>query len=338
MHRFAFAVWILALMGLMTGGRAAAEPPLPATPPGQGPGIGAVERILPPTLDNTAEFGFTLGQTYDNPYDPERIAVDALVTGPDGRTVTVPAFWCEPFSHTIATEAPDLSRIRMLRFFITAGDFGAKASLSFALDDIELVNAKTGAWKTIEDFEGELRWTFAKEVALRKELDEAAGGSSALLVRIETTEASTWPGFNLELPDEDWSAYDSLRFRFRPLSGLTRGSVGVEFYNRDNHKFQGRAYEASGTIMTPTWREQTWRFVGPPMPRTTWTARGPGSWRLRLAVPAGGQYAIQLRARDATGETVAAPLTAVLSRMEPDGFIRTDPAGRRYFRFDSGRP
>ena len=311
---------------------------LTVTPRGQGPGIGGAERVLPPTLRNTAEFRFDLGKTYENPCDPDQIAVDALVTGPDKRTVTVPAFWCEPYAHKVETRPLDLSAIRVLRFFITASDFGKKASLSFELDDIEVFNSKTGARKLIEDFEGDLRWTNAKEVTLQKTAEQTHGGSSALLVRIDTTENSSWPGLNLDLPPDDWSGYDSLRFQFRPIAGLSRGSVGVEFYNKANDKFQSQAYQGEATVMAPTWRERTWMFATPPMPKTKWTAQGAGSWRLRLAVPAGGGYTIQLRARDASGETVAAPFTTQLQQMEPDGFIRTDPSGKRYFRFDSGKP
>lgn len=338
MGRLVFSGGILVLLGFAAGCQSMMKETLPVTPPGQGPGIGVLERVLPPSIRNTAEFRFDLGQTYDNPYDPEQITVDALVTGPDRQTVTVPAFWCEPFSHELETQASDLSNIRMLRFFITAGDFGPKASLSFALDDIEVFNSKTGAHKTIEDFEREILWKGAKEVSLQKTQDQAYGGSSSLLVRIDTTAESTWPGLNLDLPEDDWSAYDSLRFQFRPISGLTRGSVGVEFYNKANDKFQGRAYEGSTTVMMPTWREETWMFARPPMPKAKWTAQGTGSWRLRLAVPVSGTYAIQLRARDANGEAVAAPLVTKLTQTEPDGFIRADSAGKRYFRFDSGRP
>jgi hypothetical protein len=36
-----------------------------------------------------------LDRTYDNPFDPDQIAVDAAFTGPDGRKMTMPAFWDE---------------------------------------------------------------------------------------------------------------------------------------------------------------------------------------------------------------------------------------------------
>ncbi|ATC64649.1 hypothetical protein CMV30_12155 [Nibricoccus aquaticus] len=43
-----------------------------------------------------AEAAITLSRTYTNPYDPDIVSVDALVTGPGGITYTLPAFWYEP--------------------------------------------------------------------------------------------------------------------------------------------------------------------------------------------------------------------------------------------------
>ena len=43
---------------------------------------------------------------YKNPYDPAQIAVDAIVTAPDGKTQTVPAFWCEPHKRSGNDTAP----------------------------------------------------------------------------------------------------------------------------------------------------------------------------------------------------------------------------------------
>jgi hypothetical protein len=42
------------------------------------------------------EWRVELDRSYDNPFDPEQIAVDATFTAPDGKTLRVPAFWCGP--------------------------------------------------------------------------------------------------------------------------------------------------------------------------------------------------------------------------------------------------
>lgn len=38
------------------------------------------------------------GQTYHNPFDPDEAAIDAVFQGPAGRTLTLPAFWSQPFT------------------------------------------------------------------------------------------------------------------------------------------------------------------------------------------------------------------------------------------------
>lgn len=42
------------------------------------------------------EWRVELDRSYDNPFDPEQIAVDATFTAPDGKTLRVPGFWCGP--------------------------------------------------------------------------------------------------------------------------------------------------------------------------------------------------------------------------------------------------
>jgi hypothetical protein len=37
------------------------------------------------------------GRTYDNPFDPDQISIDATFTGPGGRQLVVPGFWSAPF-------------------------------------------------------------------------------------------------------------------------------------------------------------------------------------------------------------------------------------------------
>jgi hypothetical protein len=43
-----------------------------------------------------AEVSADIAATYDNPFDPDQIAVDAHITGPRGETLTVPAFYLVP--------------------------------------------------------------------------------------------------------------------------------------------------------------------------------------------------------------------------------------------------
>ena len=51
-----------------------------------------------PSVDTFApvELAVDIAATYDNPFDPDQITVDAQVTAPDGRTATVPGFYYAP--------------------------------------------------------------------------------------------------------------------------------------------------------------------------------------------------------------------------------------------------
>ena len=51
------------------------------------------------------ELRVDLGRTYDNPFDPDEIAIDAKVTDPGGKQVTVPGFWGQDFPNTFQNPA-----------------------------------------------------------------------------------------------------------------------------------------------------------------------------------------------------------------------------------------
>ncbi|MEW6355319.1 MAG: cellulase family glycosylhydrolase [Planctomycetota bacterium] len=301
------------------------------------PKIGIPEIVEPSGLRHAAEFRFDMQARYQNPYDPDEIRVDALVIGPSGQNWVAPAFWFEPYSRTVEESKLELDQIRLFRFYISASEFGKNQTIRFALDDIELLNSKTGVRRIIDDFEGDIRWQAQQGVTIEKSDDQTHGGKSALHVTIVTNEeGSGWPGVNLSLNNEDWSAYDSIRIWVRPLRGLERGTIGCEFYNVQRHKFQTHIYEPSAIIQPPTWHESEW-MLRAPMPRSVWAPAGQGSWRVRLAVPEDGDYSIRLKAKDASGETEGATATFQLKRTEPDGFLRVDENTKRYLRFDSGK-
>jgi len=302
------------------------------------PALGPIKRIEPAGLRHVAEFTFDFEGRYENPYDPDQIKIDAIVTGPSRQNWLVPAFWFEPFSRTVEKSKLELSRIRLFRIFISASTFGKNKTIQFALDDIELFNSKTGAKKIIDDFENDIRWHAQNGVTIRKAADQPHSGKWALLVTIVTNKKGRgWPGVNLPIGDEDWSAYDSVRVWVRPLRGLERGTISCEFYNAQRHKFQTHIYEPTAILQAPTWHESEWTLRRP-MPKSIWTSAGKGSWRVRIAVPEDGEYSIRLKAKDPSGETESEAATFTLKRTELDGFLRIDEKTKRYLRFDSGRP
>src|SRR5688500_5461907 len=62
----------------------------------------ALERV---TAFQRLEWRITLDRSYENPFDPDEIAIDAAFVAPDGRTFVVPAFWMGQ-SNAIPATAP----------------------------------------------------------------------------------------------------------------------------------------------------------------------------------------------------------------------------------------
>ncbi len=205
------------------------EPRLGADAPQAAPVSIGIPEPVPSGLANVAEFRFDLGAGYGNPYDPDEIRVDADVAGPGGRNWVVPAFWFEPVSRTNGPVTPDFSRVTKLRLFVDSRSFKAVASVEFAVDAIELFNSKTGASRVIDDFEGDLRWYPGTGAGVSRNADQPRAGKTSLLVSIVNPRERTWPGANLDLPGENWSAFDTLRLSWRPRRGLENASVWVEF-------------------------------------------------------------------------------------------------------------
>lgn len=56
------------------------------------------------------EWDIQLDRTYANPFDPDEISVDAMFTGPAGRVIVVPSFWCEQSDGAAAKRAGFVAR------------------------------------------------------------------------------------------------------------------------------------------------------------------------------------------------------------------------------------
>lgn len=81
-------------------GQSGSEPPAPPTPT-----LTALTTNLFPG-DTVAQYGevelaFTVAPTYSNPYDPSQVRVDAVITRPDGLTVSQPGFWYVPYTYQL---------------------------------------------------------------------------------------------------------------------------------------------------------------------------------------------------------------------------------------------
>lgn len=65
------------------------------------------------------ELTFALNRAFPNPFDPERVAVDAEFTGPDGKKTVMPAFYYQDFARV--DRVTKLEHCRLLEDFIPVG-------------------------------------------------------------------------------------------------------------------------------------------------------------------------------------------------------------------------
>jgi hypothetical protein len=90
------AAQLFAAMGVLSLGRLGAQAP-------------QVVPLNPPQLWQRAEFRVTGAPPAANNFDPDLIRLDATITAPSGRSLTVPAFWYQNFTRALAGGAEVLT-------------------------------------------------------------------------------------------------------------------------------------------------------------------------------------------------------------------------------------
>ena len=68
-----------------------------------------IAQVTSPRLWQRSEFRLLSLPAAANPFDPDLIKVDATFTSPSGRTVTVPAFWYQPYGRSLVNGAEVLN-------------------------------------------------------------------------------------------------------------------------------------------------------------------------------------------------------------------------------------
>jgi len=278
--------------------------------------------------------------SYQNPYDPDEVTVDATIKAPSGRELAVPAFYAEPCGKTSESPAARLKDITMLRFFLSAERWQQGAKATFFFDDIELSNSRTGQKVMVDDFERDTQWTSAKSVNCPFATDPAHAGKRSLSVEFTTIdkEQDKWPGASTPPAQKDWSGFDTLTFWVFPKSDAKTGQLGIEFYNAAKEKFQANFGIGKNEVMEfDRWNKVTWSFA-PKQPMDKWKVAGEGEWRLRFTPMEAGEYAMLVSVKDNVGRALSGWRRFTVADAPADGFIHASTGDRRYLAFDSGRP
>src|SRR5580692_2164421 len=61
-----------------------------------------INQITTPQLWKRLEFSINYGPFSVNPFDPDKIRLDATITLPSGHTTTVPAFWYQAYQRSLS--------------------------------------------------------------------------------------------------------------------------------------------------------------------------------------------------------------------------------------------
>ena len=74
-----------------------------------------------PGLYNKIEFTFNLDREFGNPFDPDEISVDLVITQPSGKVIRIPAFYTRDFEHKefpvkVRTQRGDLKVVEIRRY------------------------------------------------------------------------------------------------------------------------------------------------------------------------------------------------------------------------------
>ena len=269
----------------------------------------------------------------ESPFDPTVVKLDADVVTPSGRKLLVPGFFITP--HT-STQPPEGKRVaKHMRLFLGTTQWPKGARLELLLDDIVLVDGKTGERVVLDDFERPLRWTNQHSDAVDLDARRAHGGKRCLRMLVTVGDPRGWPGAGLDLGGADWTRFDELRLWACPLSGLRHQGPGIEFYTETDRKIQTTIRAVEGA-KEGEWVEFVWR-----LPRTRppleWKASGPPRWGVRLRPQEEGEYRVRARVKHAAGERLSGWQPLKVTRGKTDGYLRVSAKDRRYLAFDSGR-
>jgi hypothetical protein len=92
----------------------------------QGADVNVTAPSSSPAVFARAEWSIDPGARYDNPFDPNEVAIDAHFSGPDGKSIVLPAYWSQKFTdndfghHETKTAKADGGGFWLARFAPTA--------------------------------------------------------------------------------------------------------------------------------------------------------------------------------------------------------------------------
>jgi len=285
----------------------------------------------PAQVGRVCEFGVGAPTDVANPFRPDAAALDAEITAPSGKRLSVPGFYIIP--HRPVTTPPEKRIARRVRIFFSTHRIREGRQIEMLIDDVRLVDRDTGDEVVLDDFENAEPWQ-EQGASVWIDTVRSHSGRHALGVSLTVPKRRGWPGLGRDLGDADWQRFDEMRLWVCPLAPFRDEAPGIEFYTATGAKVQSRLDLVGRDV--GKWHEIVWRF---PKPQATirFEPAGKPEWRVRFTPLETGPYRARITYRDGTGEQTAKHTFAV-SPGDAHPFVRISPRDSRYLEFATGRP
>lgn len=283
----------------------------------------------------TIEFDLDVASSWENPFDPDQIDIQARFIAPSGRALSVPAFWHRPFRSSVRPATEQRRRVAFLKFFIEELEWGPGTEAEFFLDEVTLRDSRTGRSKVIGDAEGEgAAWGPAELAAVSDEL--ARGGRRSVRFAVRTDEQESWPGAVLACSDDDWSAWDGLSLWVYPRVAAMAGPVYVYFQNDEGRASPVMRWGA-GEMRPNEWNRLEWDWSDF-RPDLEFEPAGEPGWKVRFTPVEEGRYRYYVTATDGRSQARSPEGEFTVSPSDGRGFVRISADDPHYFAFDNGEP
>lgn len=240
------------------------------------------------------EAGFRPDRQPDSPWDADAEALGAAFVCPSGREVRVPAFRTQDFRIEPLAPRAWQSAVTGLKVYVSGRDWPGAGGIAFFLDDVRLVPAGGGPPTEVGGFEtGPEGWVGQGATAQVTE-ETAASGARSLRVDVAFSRETRWPGVMLAAGQQDWSAYDEIRFKVLVRAEAAQGAIRAECTTADGQTVRA-GWAMDGAVEVGKWTEVVWdlartRGTGakPPVPE------GEPYYAVRFMPQEPGEHAFRL--------------------------------------------
>ncbi|MEM9226745.1 MAG: cellulase family glycosylhydrolase, partial [Verrucomicrobiota bacterium] len=265
-----------------------------------------------------------------NPYDAAEMTLDVEFTTPDGEVIRVPGFYEEQYDVTIGWPEMIVDRLGFGPFKIGPGQ---RQNPYVLVDNVRLVEEKTGDEVILDDFESGSTWY--EHGIILEVVDGGVDEGKCLKFTLSKDSPEKYPVAFRRLDDTDWTRYRALRFSLKLEEPLPPDDFDFVLYRKHNQRYN------THSIHFPGLKVGEWNEIEIPLEPRTETAEvswaGSDGWRVRYMPAVPGRYTAKaIYKADTYREEL--PFRFRVENGEYGGFVRVSENDHRYLVRDDGSP